>query len=163
MGKRTVFWLEDRAAVGDNGAWVLNIDGATPGRIYAYIDQDVHLEVSEQLAKRADTSEVIGPHREGRAVDGVTFGSTLREMLAGKALPFDNEAEVDAWVTELESLAQCLREFKARRRQEAAGISCKQCLHSLLDHERPDSGELRCQHQDCDCGGFFPIEIETLN
>jgi hypothetical protein len=156
--KKTVFSQADRAALGNNGGWILNIDGATPGQIYAYIDEEALVDICEQLARRADTRDVMGPHREGRAVDCVMFTTSLREMLAGKTLPFDHEGEIDAWVAELESLAQGLRVFKARRRQEASSIFCEHCLHSLLDHERPDSSDLGCQHQDCGCRGFFPLE-----
>jgi hypothetical protein len=163
MEKKTTFLAKNREAMGDNGASALNIDGARAGVIYAYIDEQVRAEINEQLAKTEDTSDVIGPHRTGRAVDCVTFNASLREILTAEPIRFEHETEIDAWVAELENLAQGLREFKARRRQEAAGISCKHCPHSLLDHERADSGELRCQYRDCDCGGFFPIEPETLN
>jgi hypothetical protein len=163
MQKKTRFVGKSREASGDNSAWVLNIDGATPGRIYASIDEDVQIEIAEQLAKRADTTDVVYPHREGRAVEYVTFNSTLREMLVAETPYFGQDDRIDAWIAEFESLAQYLREFKAERRQEARGIFCKHCLHSLLDHERPDSDELSCHHQDCDCHGFFPIEPQKFN
>jgi hypothetical protein len=163
MEKRTRFVVKNREAIGDNSAWVLNIDGAAPGRIYAYIDEDVQIEITKQLAKRADTSDVVVPYRDGRAVECVTFNSTLREMLAAETASFDQDDQIDAWIAEFESLAQYLKELKAQRRQEARGIVCKHCLHSLLDHERPDSGELSCHHPDCDCRGFFPIEPQKLS
>jgi len=163
MEKKTTFCVYNREAIGDNGAAVLNIDGAKPGRIYAYIEEDVLGEITEQLDKPSDTADVIGPHRQGRAVECVVINSSLREMFAAEMLPFDREGQIDAWVTELESLAQYLREFKMERRWEAARTSCGYCLHSLLEHERPDSGKLSCQQQDCDCGGFTPIEPKTLN
>jgi hypothetical protein len=163
MEKKTRFVVKSREAIGDNGARVLNIDGAEPGRIYAYIDEDVLREMNVQLARRADTSDVVVPHREGRAVECVTYNSTLREMLTAGTTHFSHDDQIDSWIAEFESLAQYLREFKVQRRQEARGIFCKHCLHCLLDHERPDSGELNCQHQDCDCRGFFPIEPQKLN
>jgi hypothetical protein len=47
---------------GHSGAAVLNIDGARPGVIYAYVDEEVYAEIGDQLSERADTTEVIGPH-----------------------------------------------------------------------------------------------------
>ena len=163
MEKKTRFVLKNREARGDNGAWVLNIDGATPGLVYAYIDEDVLREMNAQWTRRVDTSDVVVRHREGRAVECVTFNSTLREMLIGDTSHFEYDDQIDAWIAELESIAQYLREFKAQRWQEARGIFCEHCLHSLLDHECPDSGELSCHHPDCDCRGFFPSEPESLN
>jgi hypothetical protein len=159
MERKISFCVYNREAIGDNGAAVLNIDGAKPGVIYAYVDEDVYVEISEQLSKRADTTDVLVPHREGRAVDCVVLNSSLREMFSSELLPFENDAQIDAWARELESLAVYLRQFKAKRREQAARICCAQCLHSLLDHE-PD---LICRRQDCDCRGFFPIESKTLN
>jgi hypothetical protein len=153
----------NREAIGDNGAAVLNIDCAKPGVIYAYVDEDVYAEIGDQLSRRADTTEMIGRHREGRAVDCVVLNSSLREMFSAEFLAFDNDDQIDGWVTELESMAQFLRRFKAERRQESARISCAYCLHSLLDHERPGSADLNCQSHDCDCRRFFPIESKTLN
>jgi hypothetical protein len=163
MEKKTRFVVKNREASGDNSACVLNIDGAAPGRIYAYIDEDAQIEITKQLAKRADTSDVVVPHREGRAIECVTFNSTLREMLAAETSSFDHDDQIDAWIAEFESLAQYLREFKVQRRQEARGISCQHCFHSLLDHERPDSDESSCHYHDCDCRGFFPMEPQKLN
>ena len=161
MEKKTRFIVKNREAIGDKGAWVLNIDGAAPGRIYAYIDEDVLRELNAQVSKRADTSDVVIPHREGHAVDCVTFNSTLREMLAAETTFFSHDDQIDAWIAEFESLARYLKELKAQRKQEARGIVCKHCLHSLLDHDRPDSGDLSCNHQDCDCRGFFPMEPQS--
>jgi ribosomal protein L25 (general stress protein Ctc) len=57
--KKTTFRIEVREAIGNNAARVLNIDGDVPGRIYACIDEETQGEITEQLAKRADTSDVI--------------------------------------------------------------------------------------------------------
>src|SRR5437868_2530174 len=65
-GKENRFVVKGREAGGDNSAWVLSIDGAAPGHIYAYIDEEVFREINAQLDKRADTSDVVIPHREGR-------------------------------------------------------------------------------------------------
>jgi hypothetical protein len=70
--KRT-FCVYNREAIGDNGAALLNIDGARPGRIYGYIEEDVLVEIAEILDKRAETADVIGPHRQGRAVECVVI------------------------------------------------------------------------------------------
>jgi hypothetical protein len=161
--KKTAFVIQLRAAVGDNGAFVLNIDGAAPGRMYACIDEATLEEITAQLAVRADTSNVIVPEREGYAVDVVTFNATLHELFTAEVLPFDHDTEIDAWVTELESLAQYLREFKNLSHVRAAGMMCANCPHSLLDHQRQDSADLKCQGQDCECRGFFPVEAKTLN
>jgi hypothetical protein len=163
MEKKSTFVRKNREAMGDNRALVLNIEGAVPGGIYAYIDDDVRAEINEQLDKRADTTDIVPPHREGRSVDVVTFRTTLREMFNAEMLSFEYDSQIDAWVAELENLAQYLREFKAERQKEAGEVFCQHCLHSLLDHERPDSGKLSCQHQNCNCSGFFPIESQNLN
>jgi hypothetical protein len=84
MESKTRFGVKNREVSGDNSAWVLNIDGAAPGRIYNYIDEDDLREMNAQFAKRADTSDVVVPHREGSAVEWVTFNSTLREMLVAE-------------------------------------------------------------------------------
>lgn len=94
MEKKSTFFVGNREAVGDNNTLVLNIDAATAGQIYAYIDEEVQAEITEQLDKRGDTSDEIVPHREGRAVDAVTFGATLREMLMAETLSFDDDAEI---------------------------------------------------------------------
>ena len=163
MEKKTWFILKNREARGDNGAWVLNLDGAAPGLIYAYIDEDVLREVNVQLARRADTSGVVVHHRKGRAVECVTFNSTLREMLTGDTSHFEYDDQIDAWIAEFESLAQYLRELKAQRRRDGKGIFCRHCPHPLFDHERPGSAALDCHHPDCDCRGFFPIEPQKLS
>src|SRR5690242_2048332 len=111
MEKKTRFVVKGREAGGDNSAWVLSIDGAAPGHICAYIDEEVFREINAQLDKRADTGDVVIPHREGRAVECVTFHSTLREMLAAETPFFTHYAEVDAWIGEFESMARYLREF----------------------------------------------------
>jgi hypothetical protein len=160
---KTKFRIEMREAVADNGRNVLNIDGGVPGGIYAYIDEGVQEEVAEQLAKRADTSGVIALDREGYAVDAVTFNTTLRELFTAETLPFDKDDEIDAWVLELESLAQHLRDVKTLHHVKAAGMICTNCPHSLLDHERPDSSDLKCRRRGCDCRGFFPIDTKTRN
>jgi hypothetical protein len=130
---------------------------------YACIDQVTQEQISEQLAKRADTSDVIAVERKGYAVEVVTFSATLRELLTAEILPFDHDAQIDAWVAELESLAQYLREFKTLSHVRAAGMMCKHCPHSLLDHERHDSADLTCRRQNCPCRGFFPVGSKTLN
>jgi hypothetical protein len=78
--KKTTFLIKIREAVGDNAPRVLNIDGGAPGRMYACIDEAAQEEITDQLAKRVDTSDVIAPEREGYAVDVVTFNATLREL-----------------------------------------------------------------------------------
>jgi hypothetical protein len=160
--KKTTFSIQMRGALGDNGGRVLNIDGGAPGRIYAYIDEDTQREITEQLAKRADTSNAVAPERAGYAVEAVIFGATLREILSAEVLPFDNDAQIEAWAEELESLAQHLRDYKARRQQEASSIYCRRCLHSLFDHEQPDSGKLGCNQQNCYCLQFHPIASKDL-
>jgi hypothetical protein len=163
MEKKTNFVIDSREAMGDNSAWVLNIDGAAPGRIFAYVDEHVQAQINEQLAKRAETSGVIGPHREGHTVDGVSFSANLRDILTTDPMPFDSDVQIDAWIAELESLAQRLRDFQARRHVEAAAIFCMHCSHSLLDHEGRESADLSCRSSGCNCQGFFPIESQTLN
>jgi hypothetical protein len=161
--KKTTFRIEMREAVGDNAAHVLNIDPARPGAIYASIDYDVHVEISDELAKRANRSDEIVLAREGYAVEMVTFNTTLRDLFTAEILPFDHDAQIDAWAAELESLAQYLRESKALSHVKAAGMRCRNCYHTLLDHERPDSSPFKCQRPGCDCRGFFPIGSKPLN
>jgi hypothetical protein len=160
--KKTTFLVRNREAVGNNAARVLNIDGGALGRIYACIDEAAQDEITHQLAKRVDTSNEIVPEREGYTVDVVTFNATLRELFTAETLPFDHDAQIEAWALELESLAKHLREYKARRQQEASSIFCRRCLHSLLDHEQPDSGELGCSQQNCYCLQFYPITSQSL-
>ena len=51
---------------GHSGAAVLNFDGARPGVIYAYVDEEVYAEIGDhQLSKRADNTDVIGPAASG--------------------------------------------------------------------------------------------------
>ena len=59
MELKITFYVYNREAIGDNGAAVLNIDGAKPGIIYAYLDENTFAEIREQLSKRADTTDVI--------------------------------------------------------------------------------------------------------
>jgi len=106
MEKKSTFARKNREAMSDNGALVLNIEGAVPGGIYAYIDDDVRAEINEQLDKRADTTDIVPPDREGRSVDVVTFRTTLREMFNAEMLSFEYDSQIDAWVAELENLAQ---------------------------------------------------------
>jgi hypothetical protein len=161
--KKTTFVIRLREAVGDGARYVLNIDGEAPGRIYACIDEETQEEIGEQLAKRADTSNVSAPEREGYAVDAVIFSATLRDIFTAEVLPFDHDAEIDAWVAELEYLTQQLREYQARWQREASSSFCKRCLHSFLDHDQPNSGKLGCNNQNCCCPQFYPIDSKSLN
>jgi hypothetical protein len=98
--KKTTFLIKNREAVGDNAARVLNIDGGAPGRIYVCIDEAAQEEITHQFGKRFDTSNEIVPEREGYTVEVVTFNATLRELFTAEILPFDHEAQIEAWAVE---------------------------------------------------------------
>ncbi|MDO8432704.1 MAG: hypothetical protein Q7S58_09875 [Candidatus Binatus sp.] len=131
-------------AAEDNSQFILSFDYLDPSRIVAFISPEIHQEMGKQFAQTP-------------GLDGVSLSASLSSLIRDSCEYLENESAVNQLIASLESAVQQLRSFQNDRDAALRAAVCDRCSHLAFDHYRPDSGEIRCLHRDCECPEFAPL------